>query len=206
MSTSPMRVTSYSTRRPTYSFSKRSKTSSTPRWRRSNNISSPSEESRAGAGAVESHTLAVPNHGVQATAYSLRYATLRCGFQPRLTPSVRRQTIVAGEYQNKGGKRRATMASIAQLGYLGLGVADLPAWERFATGVLGLAVDARGSDETLYLRMDEYSYRLAVHPDRSDDILYVGWEAADAQALRAIAEQISAAGVTVREGSPEEAK
>ena len=30
------------------------------------------------------------NYGVQATAYSLRYAALRSGFQPRLTPSVRR--------------------------------------------------------------------------------------------------------------------
>ena len=98
------------------------------------------------------------------------------------------------------------MASISQLGYLGLGVTDLPAWERFATGVLGLAVGVRGSDETLYLRMDEYSYRLALHPDHSDDLLYVGWEVADAQALRAIAGQISAAGVTVSPGSPEEAQ
>ena len=32
-----------------------------------------------------------PNNGVQATAYGLRFAVLRSGFQPRLTPGVRRQ-------------------------------------------------------------------------------------------------------------------
>ena len=32
-----------------------------------------------------------PNEGVQATASSLRFAVLRCGFQPRVTPSVRCQ-------------------------------------------------------------------------------------------------------------------
>jgi hypothetical protein len=36
-------------------------------------------------------TRAAPNHGVQATAYSLRFAALRSGFQARLTPSVRLQ-------------------------------------------------------------------------------------------------------------------
>ena len=31
---------------------------------------------------------AKPNEGLQATAYSLRFAALHCGFQPRLRPGV----------------------------------------------------------------------------------------------------------------------
>src|SRR5713226_9615442 len=46
----------------------------------------------------------------------------RCTCPTRLTLGVRRQAIVAGEYQNQDRKRRAMMASISQLGYLGLGV------------------------------------------------------------------------------------
>jgi hypothetical protein len=41
---------------------------------------------------------ASPNEGVQATAYSLRFAVLRCGFQPRLTPGVRRLNLLSVRY------------------------------------------------------------------------------------------------------------
>ncbi len=56
----------------------------------------------------------------------------------------------------------------------------------------------RGNDQALYFRMDEYSYRIAVHPDSKDDILYVGWPLAGAATLRQIADQIKSTGVTVQ--------
>jgi len=59
---------------------------------------------------------------------------------------------------------------ISQLGYIGIGVSDIKAWEQFATGVLGLEVSERGADGTLYLRMDEHHHRLALYPTGQDDV------------------------------------
>ncbi len=86
------------------------------------------------------------------------------------------------------------MNGIRGLGYLGLGVSDLDAWESFATEILGLQSAGRADDGTLHLRMDEYEYRFALHRDASDDLAYVGWEVADASALREVADRLRAAG------------
>ncbi len=97
------------------------------------------------------------------------------------------------------------MASVSQLGYMGIGVSDLAAWERFATEIVGLAVAGRGNDGSLFLRMDEYHHRLAVHPGGSDDLAYIGWEVPDSQALRAVSDQLKASGAAVTEGTKAEA-
>ena len=97
------------------------------------------------------------------------------------------------------------MASVTQLGYIGLSVSDINAWEKFATQTLGLQVSEKESDGTLLLRTDEYHHRFLVHPTGKDDVAYVGWEVADEQALRAVAAQLKAAGIEVRSGTSEEA-
>ena len=51
------------------------------------------------------------------------------------------------------------MAGVTQLGYLGINVSDLDAWEQFATDVLGLQVSGRDTDGSLFLKMDEYHHR-----------------------------------------------
>lgn len=98
------------------------------------------------------------------------------------------------------------MSAVQALGYVGLGVKDLDAWENFATQILGLQSGGRTDDGRLLLRMDEYAYRLALHRDDSDDIAYAGWEVADAQGLREVAERLRAIGVEVSAGSAEHAK
>jgi len=55
------------------------------------------------------------------------------------------------------------MMSVTQLGYLGIGVSDLAAWEQFATQTLGLQANVRDEDGTLFLKMDEYHHRFALH-------------------------------------------
>jgi biphenyl-2,3-diol 1,2-dioxygenase len=99
-----------------------------------------------------------------------------------------------------------TMKRVTQLGYLGIDVSDLPGWERFATDVLGLASNGTGEDGTLYLRMDEYHHRLALHRGGRDDIAYAGWETRDEASLRAIAERLASQGVRVTWGSAAEAR
>jgi 2,3-dihydroxybiphenyl 1,2-dioxygenase len=95
------------------------------------------------------------------------------------------------------------MMSVTQLGYLGIGVSDLAAWEQFATHTLGLQNNGRDEDGTLFLKMDEYHHRFALHANESDDVLHVGWEVADEQALQAMRAQLQAAGVKVVPGSAE---
>jgi 2,3-dihydroxyethylbenzene 1,2-dioxygenase len=99
------------------------------------------------------------------------------------------------------------MANVTQLGYLGIGVSDINAWEKFATQTLGLQVSEREEDGTLLLRMDEYRYRFALHPDGADDVQdvqYVGWEVADEHALSVVAKRVRKAGTNVKVGKAAE--
>ena len=98
------------------------------------------------------------------------------------------------------------MASVTQLGYVGISAKDVDEWERFATGTLGLQVAGRDSDGTLFLRMDEYQYRFAIHPTGNDDVSYAGWQVSSEQQLQEISDQLKAAGVAVTQGDREEAK
>src|SRR5216684_6056194 len=96
------------------------------------------------------------------------------------------------------------MAAVSQLGYLGIGVSDIEAWKGFATGVLGLAIGEVGRDGAVRFRMDEYSYRFALHPGGNDDIAYIGWEVSDRGTMEAIAQQLESAGVAVTRGNEAE--
>jgi 2,3-dihydroxybiphenyl 1,2-dioxygenase len=98
------------------------------------------------------------------------------------------------------------MASVTQLGYLGLSVSDINAWEQFATQTLGLQISGRENDGTLLLRNDEYHHRFLVHPTGKDDLAYIGWEVTDEHALREMSNQLKAAGTEVRPGTREEAQ
>lgn len=96
------------------------------------------------------------------------------------------------------------MGTAAKLGYLGLEVSDLGAWQRFARDVLGLRVGARRSDGSLPLRMDEYLHRFLVREGPSDDVAYVGWEVADAGAVDALTSRLVRAKVAMFSGSAAE--
>ena len=98
------------------------------------------------------------------------------------------------------------MASVTQLGYVGIGAKDIEQWEHYATESLGLQSNGRESDGSLLLRMDEYEYRIAVHPDSRDDISYVGWQVTNEQGLVDMEVQLRNAGVEVSLGTPEEAR
>ena len=98
------------------------------------------------------------------------------------------------------------MASVSQLGYLGLSVRDLNQWEQFAAQVLGLQPNGHDPDGALFLRMDDYHHRVIVHPTGNDDLAYIGWEVATEEGLEAMAAQLERAGVSVTAGTAEEAE
>jgi biphenyl-2,3-diol 1,2-dioxygenase len=97
------------------------------------------------------------------------------------------------------------MASVTQLGYLGLSVSKLDEWEKFSTGVLGLQLAGKTADGALLLRMDEYHHRFIVSEGADDDLAFAGWEVPDQPALLELAAQIKAAGIGVQAGNAEEA-
>lgn len=97
------------------------------------------------------------------------------------------------------------MSVVKQLGYLVLEVADLEAWQAFATTTLGLqVVDGKG-DRGFSLRMDDHWQRFFIEQGPADDLRAVGWEVEGPEALESIQERLAAAGHRVSRASTEEA-
>ncbi|GEM73414.1 iron-dependent extradiol dioxygenase [Sphingomonas aquatilis NBRC 16722] len=90
---------------------------------------------------------------------------------------------------------------IRSLGYLGLGVSDTDAWIAFATDVLGLMRAENGRDGRRY-RLDDLAWRIAVHQG-DDDLLYAGYEVADAFDLEELVAAIEEAGHPVSRADAE---
>lgn len=97
------------------------------------------------------------------------------------------------------------MASVSQLGYLGIGTSDAKAWQDLATTILGLQVVPGDDKSASYLRMDEYHHRLELRSNGSEDLEFVGWEVPDPVTLQRIAKQLEAGGVKVTSGTCDEA-
>jgi 3,4-dihydroxy-9,10-secoandrosta-1,3,5(10)-triene-9,17-dione 4,5-dioxygenase len=104
------------------------------------------------------------------------------------------------------------------LGYIGVAAADPKEWLRFGTEVCGLMPARRvpgeepppagsggiAKDGTVYLKMDDRQWRIAVHPG-APGLRYLGFELTGRPALEAAIEAVRARGVPVREGSAAEA-
>jgi 2,3-dihydroxybiphenyl 1,2-dioxygenase len=86
------------------------------------------------------------------------------------------------------------------LGYLGVSGADVTAWQKFATTLLGMQVTDH-TLSTLALRMDDRPQRLFLEAARSKNQYTIGWEVADAAALERLAAALDAASVAVTPGS-----
>ena len=97
------------------------------------------------------------------------------------------------------------MATVTELGYMGITVTDGDAWRRFAAEVVGLEVLDEGEPDRFYLRMDYWHHRFVVHVGATDDLAYLGWRVADAAALEDISERLDAIGVSYRVATPAEA-
>ncbi|WP_226949150.1 VOC family protein [Rhizorhabdus wittichii] len=80
-----------------------------------------------------------------------------------------------------------------QLSYVGLGVADVPAWLSFATDVLGLTAE-READEAR-LRVDGKAWRIAVRPSPANDLVYAGIEVDGDRALIEARQRLEGGGV-----------
>ncbi|GHB70992.1 biphenyl-2,3-diol 1,2-dioxygenase [Streptomyces viridiviolaceus] len=87
---------------------------------------------------------------------------------------------------------------IRALGYLRLETTKPAEWRTYALDVLGMVEASGTTEETLYLRMDDRSYRIAIQAGESDRLLAAGWEVANRAALAQAAQELEAAGFAVK--------
>ncbi len=93
--------------------------------------------------------------------------------------------------------------SVASVGYIGLAVKDIPAWEAFATNILGLQCLGTDNKGVSRLRMDQRWARFFLHPASADDLLYIGLEVADEDGLRSLQCRLKSLGVESVQGDPD---
>lgn len=120
--------------------------------------------------------------------------------------------------------------SIRSLGYVGFGAPDPAVWLDYATNILGLmparacagedwgipAIPGSGpksagsgiaEDGSIYLKMDEWQWRIAVHPDETNrGVRYIGLEVEDHADLEAFVDRLNAAGFSAEMGTTAQAR
>jgi hypothetical protein len=92
---------------------------------------------------------------------------------------------------------------ILGLGYVGFETSDVKAWAEYGPSVLGFGLSDRSNDETAYLRMDDRSFRVAMHSGKRDQISYMGWELQHRPAFESAIDVLQQAGLDVEIGDEE---
>ncbi|GJM39332.1 MAG: iron-dependent extradiol dioxygenase [Acidimicrobiales bacterium] len=92
---------------------------------------------------------------------------------------------------------------IRALGYIGVDVADVDAWQAYAA-LLGTMTVPSPTDDGFRIKVDDRPYRVIVQPSpHTEGLAFAGWEVPDEPALEAAAAELEQAGRTVRSGSRE---
>lgn len=92
------------------------------------------------------------------------------------------------------------MAKVSGLGYVGWAISDTDAWHVLLQSVYGLERRRDSPAGVHQYRLDDYHHRLAFHEADSDRLLHIGWEIDSRDALREIAQDLSAKGLAVEPG------
>jgi 2,3-dihydroxybiphenyl 1,2-dioxygenase len=94
---------------------------------------------------------------------------------------------------------------IIGIGYLGFEAPDPAAWREFGNDILGTTewTSPEAVDDTVYLRMDDRRYRMAIHPGGDHRLAYIGWELKGRTGFEAAVATLEAAGVPVEMGDAE---
>ncbi|MFI1521899.1 VOC family protein [Kitasatospora cineracea] len=94
------------------------------------------------------------------------------------------------------------MTGVQELAYVVYEVGDLADWEHFGVTLLGMQVGERTADG-FTLRTDEKAHRWIVTEGPADDLVASGYQVASDEALDALVDRLTAAGVAVTEGGAE---
>ncbi|MFF9490147.1 VOC family protein [Streptomyces sp. NPDC014676] len=95
---------------------------------------------------------------------------------------------------------------VTKLGYVGLNVSDLDAWNSLLGRTLGVGVtfDEIGTENVALAELDAYKYRLALYPSAEDRPREVGWIVDSPRELDRLTERLTTAGFDVHEGTVDE--
>lgn len=98
--------------------------------------------------------------------------------------------------------------NVLALGYVELESTDVARWQQFGTDVVGMMVSPvmPEADGQVFLKMDEYSWRISVRASDRDALSVAGWELRDAEALEQARAELREAGIEFEEGSADEAQ
>ncbi|HUQ56060.1 VOC family protein [Lentzea sp.] len=91
---------------------------------------------------------------------------------------------------------------IRKLGYVGLNVTDVDAWSDLLLRTLGVGVTRAG--DVALAEMDEFKYRLALHPSTEDGPREIGWIVDSPGELDRLSRRLTDAGHAVEDGTEEE--
>jgi len=95
---------------------------------------------------------------------------------------------------------------ISSLGYVGVASPRAKEWERFGPEILGTPLWTEPADGSVYLRLDERAYRIAVHQGTRDELRYVGWEVAGPTSLDDAVDDLARAGFEATRGSVDDCR
>lgn len=84
--------------------------------------------------------------------------------------------------------------TISCLGYIGIAASDPGAWKRLLGDVIGL-MEGTPDGEVVRMRMDGQAWRIAIESGNEDDLVYAGFEVAEAAGLDKMRERLSLIGV-----------
>jgi 2,3-dihydroxybiphenyl 1,2-dioxygenase len=87
--------------------------------------------------------------------------------------------------------------SVIGLGYVGLEVSDVAAWQTWAGDFLGLMPAPASPAGIERLRLDGHAWRIALTPGETDDLAFAGFEVAGPAELAALVARLEAGGVEV---------
>jgi len=91
---------------------------------------------------------------------------------------------------------------IRELAYLLVGAAETAAWRQFGQDVVG-AMAHDGPDGSLYLKIDERDFRLAVLPGHDDGLLACGWLVGCEAHFETARARFAEDGVAINDGTPQ---
>lgn len=99
---------------------------------------------------------------------------------------------------------RPDVFGAARLGYVVVESRRLTDWNRFGADAIGLHVDELTRD-ALRFRLDDRECRFLVERGPAEDVTAAGWEIDDHETFDVVLARVTAAGLPVTEGTPEEA-
>ncbi len=95
-------------------------------------------------------------------------------------------------------------SGIRSLGYLGLDVSNVEAWDNLLQKVFALQLREERVGGAWQYKMDRHRSRLSLHPGDADGIAYAGWELESKAALAAHVDSLKAASIEVSPLSEQE--